>query len=129
MSAHMDIRESAGVNDHPRLLDKPGQIGGAANHLVAGHIPAESFEAVDAVLQRNHARMRLDERPELRSRFLSVIELDHEYHEVDAIPGDGAPYIADLFLSGWQGFTMGRVRIMAPNDQGTPSSGASSSMK
>src|SRR5499427_833400 len=82
-AAAADFGPCAGVADDPRLRDRRDDIGRPADGDVIAEDRGETLDAVDPVLQRNHAGVGTYERPRLLAGRLRIPQLDGEQHEVD----------------------------------------------
>jgi hypothetical protein len=76
-------RHLADVLDHARARDARGDVGRAAHHRLFREELAQALDRLDAVLERDHLRLRADDRLDLLGGALGVPELHAEHHDVD----------------------------------------------
>jgi hypothetical protein len=74
----VDFRDCPGVADDTRPRDRRDDISRSADHGVVSQDRSEPLDAVDAVLQRNHAGVGADERARLFACRLGIPKLYRE---------------------------------------------------
>ncbi|PYN40271.1 MAG: hypothetical protein DMD95_22315 [Candidatus Rokuibacteriota bacterium] len=79
-----DDAPERGVPDDARRLDRREDLRDAAHRPPGSHLRVDLVFVVDAVLEREHRRVRAQDRPEPRGRVLRVERLDAEENGVGA---------------------------------------------
>src|SRR5262249_57807133 len=80
-AAAADLGPCAGVADDPGLRDRRDDIGRPADRDVIAEDRGKTLDAVDAVLQRNHAGVGTYERARLLAGRLRIPQLDGRSEE------------------------------------------------
>ena len=75
-------RSAVRVRDVPGLVDHGHDVGHTAGNVAGARMPRHHVHRLDAVLERDHHRVRADERGEPRGRAVHVVQLHREQHHV-----------------------------------------------